>query len=101
MSLVYHVIAIFLLIKKSFIYSFIFGSAGSLLLPGLFSSCSDQSVLSSRNVQASHCRDFSCCRTLALGHSGFSSVALQLQNTGSKAVVHRPSCSGACEIFRD
>ena len=71
------------------------------MLPGLFSSCRDQSLLSSCNAQASHCHDFSCCRTLSLAHSGFSSVALQLQGTGSIAVVHKLSCSGACGIFRD
>ena len=72
-----------------------------MLLPGLFSSCGDQSLLSSCNAQASRCRDFSCCRTPALGHVGFRSAALQLQSTGSIAAVHRVSCSGACGIFRD
>ena len=67
MSLVYHVIAIFLLIKKSFIYSFIFGSAGSLSLHGRFFSCGERRLLSSCGVQASHFSGFSCCRAWALG----------------------------------
>ena len=41
-------------------YLFIFGCAGSLrqLVP----SCSEQGLLSSCSVQASHCGGFSCCR---------------------------------------
>ena len=38
-----------------------FGSAGSLLLRGLFSSC---------GAWASHCGGFSCCGAEALGHAG-------------------------------
>ena len=45
-------------------YLFLFGSAGSSLLLGLFSSC---------DAQASYCSDISCFRARALGHAGFSS----------------------------
>ena len=43
---------------KIFIYLFIFGYAGSLLLHGLLSSCSSW---------VSHCGGFSCCKAWALG----------------------------------
>ena len=44
-----------------------------------FSSCGEWGLLSSWGVWASHCGDFSCCRTGALGHSGFSSCGSQAQ----------------------
>ena len=55
--------------KNSFLYLFIFGCAGSLLLQGLFSSCIKQELLSICGVQASHhCGfGFSCCGARALG----------------------------------
>ena len=52
----------------NFIYLFIFGCAGSLLLPGLIASCCEQRILSSSGVQASPHSG-----ALALGHAGFSS----------------------------
>ena len=51
-------------IEKIFIY---FGCAGSSLLHGLFSSCSEQGLLSGCSVWVSHCGGFSCCSTWALG----------------------------------
>ena len=77
---------------------FIFGCAGSWLLHGLFSSCSEQGLLSSCSVRASHCSDFSRCRAQALGHPGFSSCSSQLYSTGS--TVCR-SFFKACGIFLD
>ena len=55
--------------ELNFIYSFIFGCAGSLLLHGLFSL---QGLLSSCGVLASHCSGFTHCRAGALGCSDFS-----------------------------
>ena len=56
----------------------------------------------------SHCSGFSCCRTWAIGHLGFSSwhkgstvVAPRLYSTGSIIVAHRHCCSTACGIFLD
>ena len=46
---------------------FIFGCTKSSLLPEAFSSRSEQGLLSSCRVQASHCSDFSCCRPWVLG----------------------------------
>ena len=40
---------------KLFIYLFVFGYAGSSLLHGLGSSCSEPGLLSSCGTQASHC----------------------------------------------
>ena len=41
-------------------YLFIFGSAESSLLHGLFSSCGKRDLLSSCGAWASHCSGFSC-----------------------------------------
>ena len=78
-----------------------FGRAGSLLPRRLFSSCGDRGLLSSCRVQASHCGGFSCLRAQALRHMAFSSGDSQALDTGSTAVVHRPSCSRACGISPD
>ena len=61
------------------LYLFSFDCAGSLLLHGLFSSCS---------VQASHCSGVSRCGARALGRTDFSSC-------GSQALGHRLSSCGA------
>ena len=44
----------------NFIYLLVFGCTGSLLLGGLFSNCSEQGLLSSCDMRASHCGGFSC-----------------------------------------
>ena len=64
-------------------YLFTFGCAGSPLLCGLFSSCVEWGLLSSCDMRASHCGDFSC-GAQALGHTRFSSCA-------SKVPEHRLS----------
>ena len=59
-------------------------------------------------ARATH-RGVSCCGAQALGRVGFSSCRVwarelwltRLWGTGSVAVVHRLSCSVACEIFLD
>ena len=68
-----------------FVY-FSFGTAGSLLLHRLFSSCSERRLLSRCGVWASHWGGFSCFR---------------IQVLGLYTVVHRLSCSKACGIFPD
>ena len=45
---------------------FIYGSARSLLLRGLFSGCREQGLLSGWDAWASHCGDFFRCRAWAL-----------------------------------
>ena len=52
---------------KIFIY-LVFGWAGSSLLCRLFSSCSEQGLLSSCSAQASHWDGFSCCGPRAPEH---------------------------------
>ena len=83
------------------------------LLHRLFSSCRKRVLLSSRGMQASHyssffCDGFSCCRTQALSHAGFSSLAHGLRRCSSQALEHRlnscgaqAQCSTACGIFLD
>ena len=56
-----------------FIYSFIFGCGGSLLLCRFSSSCGKQQLLSNCGARASHCDGLPCCWARALGHVGFSS----------------------------
>ena len=55
-----------------FVYLFIFGCSGSLLLHRLFSSRGEWGLLPSC-TWASHCSGFSCCIAWALGPQGFSS----------------------------
>ena len=68
------------LIKEHFcfyFYLFTFGSAGSLLLHGLFSSCGEQGLLSSWGAWASHWGDLFCCRAWVLACWGFSNCCSQ------------------------
>ena len=74
-------------ILKNFVYLLTFVCAGSLSLRGLFSSCGEQGLLSSCDVQDSHCSGFSCCRAWAVGRPGFSSC-------GSWALEHRLNSCG-------
>ena len=86
---------------NNFIYLFIWGCAGSSLLCGLFSCCSERGLLSSCGARTSDCSGFSCCRALAVGHEGFSSFRPQALSTGSVVVVLGLSCSPARGIFPD
>ena len=74
---------------NSFTYVFIFGCAGSSFLHELFSSYGEQGLLSGCSVSVC-CDGFSCCRTQALGHTGFSSCSpwahqLWLPGSGAQA----------------
>ena len=66
----------------NFIYSFILGCPGSLLLRLGFLGCSPLLT------RASHCDAFSCCRAWALGRTWASAVVGHgLQSTDSIAVL--------------
>ena len=74
-------IHVFILFQILFFYSlFIFGSAGSSLLHGIFSTFCEQGLLSSCAAQASHCGSFSYWRTRAPGCAGFGSHSTQAQH---------------------
>ena len=60
----------------SLILFILFGCAGSLLLHGFFSTCSEQELLFSFSGWAYHCGGFSFCRTWALGSMGFSNCGV-------------------------
>ena len=60
-------------VKQKLFYLFTFGCAGSLLLWGLLSSCSERGLLSSYASQTSHCGGLSCCGAWTLGPTGSSS----------------------------
>ena len=66
----------------------VFDCAGSSMLRRLFSSCSNQRLLSSCGAQVSHCGGFSCCQARALGCMGCISC-------GSWALEHRLNSWGA------
>ena len=80
---VHHSLIVFVFPKN---FYFIFGCAGSLLLCGLFSSCSERGLLPS-GVRASHCSGFSYLGAWALGLTGFG-------RCGSWALEHRLSSCG-------
>ena len=62
-------ISTILLVTVFFVCFFkIFGCAGSSLLRGLFSSCSERGLLSSCGGWAFHCSGFSCCGPWTLEH---------------------------------
>ena len=59
------------MIVITYLFIFIFGSAGSSLLRKLFSRCGEWGRLSS-GEQDSHCCGMSCCGAWVLGLEGFS-----------------------------
>ena len=68
-------------------YLFILGVLGLHCHAQAFSSCSEQKLLSSCGLRASHCSEFSFCRAWALG------------SQASVVVVPRLCCSMVCGIF--
>ena len=77
-----------------------FWLAGSLLLGGLFSSCSKWGLLSRCGVRAFRCGGCSCCRAGAPRCIWASVVAVpRLSSTGSIVSTHGLSYSEACGIF--
>ena len=82
-------------LKKLFMYSFIFGCAGSLLLHRHFSSCGKHGATPSWGALVSHCSGFSCCRTEAPGHLGITAVACGLRSCRSQTLEHRLNSYGS------
>ena len=75
---------------KNFIYLFM-AALGLHCSGQVFSSFSKWGLLSSCDVQASHCCGLSCCRAQALGHAGFSSWAIQAELLqGRQGLPHGP-----------
>ena len=61
--------------------------------------CASFSLVSKSGGYSSlRCRGFSCCRALALGHTGPVIAVLELWNTGPVVAAHGLSCSEACGI---
>ena len=91
----------FIIFKDNFIfiYLLIFVCVVSLLLHGLFSSCSKRGLLSSCGTWASHCGGFSCCRSWALGSSGLSSCGSWALEHSLSSLVPGLSYSAACGIL--
>jgi len=79
---------------NKFVFIYLFGCAGSLLLHRLFCGCGRQGLLSGCAAQASHSSGFSCCGA----QSVWTSVVAAL---GSVVVVHGLSCPMAYGIFWD
>ena len=87
---------------------FIFGCAGSSLLPGLFSSCCEWGLLSSCGAWASYGCGFSCCRARLQGMWASAVAAHGLSSGGSWTLEHRLNICGtrlilllACGLFLD
>ena len=89
--------------KKKFIYLLIFGHAGSLLLCGLLSNCSELGLLSSCGVPPSLLWYLLLLWSTGSRPAGFSTCDSQAleATTGSAVVVHGVSCSVAGGIFPD
>ena len=89
--------------KKKFIYLLIFGHAGSLLLCGLLSNCSEWGLLSSCGVPPSLLWYLLLLWSTGSRPAGFSTCDSQAleATTGSAVVVHGVSCSVAGGIFPD
>jgi len=68
---------------QSYLFFYFLAALGLHCSTRAFSSCSEQGLLSSCGVRASHCGGFSCCRAQALGHICFSSCS-----KGSVALLH-------------
>ena len=83
----------------NFIYLFIFGCVGSLLLYMGFLQLWREGATLHCSAQVSHCGGFSCCRAQALGARASVVVAHRLQSAGSVIVAHGLSCSAAYGIF--
>ena len=85
------------------IYVFVFGCAGSLLLPGLFSTCGDWWLHSSCGAQASHRSGFFCCGALACGlRISRCRDSVALPHVGSSRTRDRThvSCTGRWIPYR-
>ena len=67
-----------------------FDCAGSSFLRGLFSSCSEQGLLSNCGAEASRFDGFFCFQAWALGHLGFSSCNTWAQSLGHTGLVAPP-----------
>ena len=67
---------------------------------GFLSSCGEQGLFSSCDVQASRCAGF-FSGAQALRHAGFVAVDQELRSAGSVVVAHRLSCPVACGYFPD
>ena len=87
-SMYHYFVPTYFFLNNNFIYLFICGSAGSLLMWGLFSNCGQR--FSSCGVWASHCAGLSHCRAWAPGHAGCGCCR-------SWALTHRLSSCGSCD----
>ena len=79
----------------NFIYLFIFGCVGSLLLCAGFLSLLRAGDTLPCGARASHCGGFSCCGARALGVWASVVVACGLSSCGSRALERRLSSCGA------
>ena len=83
------------MVKEFLIYLliFIWGCAGSSLLLGLFSNCTEQGLLCSCGMQACLCSGLSCCAAQTLGCEGLSCCS-------SWALGHRlNNCSAQAQLL--
>ena len=98
---------ILLYLIHNFPYSFL-AVPGLHCCLGLLCSCSEQGLLASCSVLASHCGGFSYCGAWAPGTQasvvavcGLSGCGSGLQSTSSLVATHRLSCPSACGLHPD
>ena len=84
-----------LFILKFYLFIY-FGCVGSSLLRAGFSLVAARGVTFHCGARASHCGGFSGCGVQALGTWASVAVARGLSSSGSWALEHRLSSSGAC-----
>ena len=88
------------ILKYKFIYLFIFGCVGSLLLCTGFLQLWRAGATLRCGAWASHCGGFSCCRAWAQGAWVSVVVARGLSSCGSRALEHRlSSCSARAQLL--
>ena len=91
----------FYFLKFLFIYLFIFGCVGSLLLCAGFLQLWRAGATLRCSAQVSHCSGFSCCGARALGARASVVVARGLSSCGSRALERRlSSCGTQAQLLR-
>ena len=78
-----------------FVFVFIFGCVGSLLLHTGFLQLQQAGATLHCGARVSHCRGFSCCGARAVGTRASVVVAHGLSSCGLQALEHRLSSCGA------
>ena len=92
---------IIIIFKNKFIYLFIYGCVGSLLLHAGFLQLQRVGATLRCGARASHCSGSSCCRARALGARASVVVVHGLSSCGLQALERRlSSCGARAQLLR-